>query len=198
MTGPEVTAAMKAEDVDAGLVEKAARAVWNSDPAVIDGDVQDWDAPDIDFGDINEAVRNEERQTMRHALAAVVPVIQAQALREREGLRDELEAFRDDLTALREGLMERIGRYTPSDADLLAYVDTLKAQIAAQEPAGATQGGSGDSRTLADRLRAAADYQDRPGAYGELRAMADEVHRLEVHARVVEQSLRTARGEAKS
>lgn len=82
MTGPEMMAAMKAEDVDAALVEKAARAVWNSDPAVIDGDVQDWDAPDIDFGDINEAVRDEERQTMRHALAAVLPEIQAQALRD--------------------------------------------------------------------------------------------------------------------
>lgn len=78
---------------------------------------------------------------------------------------------------------------------LLRTVRTNQAQIATQEPAGAAQGGSGNSRTLADRLRAAADYQDRPGAYDELRAMADEVHRLEVHARVIEQSLRTARQE---
>lgn len=47
----------------------------------------------------------------------------------------EVEAFRNDLTNLRDGLMERIGHYTPSDADLLAYVDALKAQIATQEPA---------------------------------------------------------------
>lgn len=75
---------------------------------------------------------------------------------------------------------------------------TESAQIAAQEPAGATQAppeGVGTSGTLSGRLRSAADYQDRPGAYDELRAMADEVHRLEVHARVVEQSLRTARQE---
>lgn len=39
------------------------------------------------------------------------------------------DAFRHDLTILREGLMERVGRYTPSDADLLAYVDALKVRI---------------------------------------------------------------------
>jgi hypothetical protein len=140
--GVEVTAAMKAEDVDAALVEKASNALSMLRHGIP--------------GEYSDHTRTE----VRHALAAVVPEIQAQALREREGLRDEVEAFRDDLTALREGLMERIGRYTPSDADLLAYVDALKAQVDTQEPAGATQGGSGDSRASGGLDGAAASPLD--------------------------------------
>lgn len=102
-------------------------------------------------------------------------------------LVDEGDAFRHDLTNLREGLMERVGRYTPNDADLLAYVDGLRAQIATQEPAGATLGGSGDSRAsggLGERLRAlvSAIYAD-DGYFGvtalEIRGLADEADRME-------------------
>ena len=46
-----------------------------------------------------------------------------------KGALRERDAFQHDLTNLRDGLMERVGRYTPSDADLLAYVDALRAQI---------------------------------------------------------------------
>lgn len=83
--------------------------------------------------------------------------------------------------------------YTKAGNDIAAALRetgrTEEAQIAAQEPAGATQVGSGDSRTsdtLSARLRAAADYQDRPGAYDELRAMADEVDEVEAAYRVAD------------
>lgn len=83
MTGPEVTAAMKAEDVDAGLVEKAARAAYYADPfyrsvfgkMLEPREVLPWD--ELDLADIQEL-----RTNARHALAAVLPEIQAQALQE--------------------------------------------------------------------------------------------------------------------
>lgn len=61
-----------------------------------------------------------------------------------------------------------------------------EAQIAAPVPAVGPDSGSGDSRTLGDRLRAAANYQDRAGAYDELRAMADEADELEAAYRVAD------------
>lgn len=72
MTGPEVTAAMKTEDVDAALVERAKVAVREQVEAT-PGHVSD---------------RLAER-IARHALAAVLPEIQAQALL---GARAELQA----------------------------------------------------------------------------------------------------------
>lgn len=54
----------------------------------------------------------------------------------------------------------------------------IATQAAAEQPH-APSGGNGTGGGLGERLRAAADYQDRPGAYDELRAMADEADRLE-------------------
>lgn len=61
MTGPEVTAAMKAEDVPAGLVEKAGRAIWEHD----NGHTT-WPPRDpLEIGPAEDAARA--------ALAAVLP-----------------------------------------------------------------------------------------------------------------------------
>jgi hypothetical protein len=75
-TGPEATAAMKAEDVDAGLVEKAARAQYAADPYIhLDDGPIGWEW--LDHPDRQELLRGA-----RHALAAVLPEVQAQALRD--------------------------------------------------------------------------------------------------------------------
>lgn len=71
-------------------------------------------------------------------------------------------------------------------------------QIGAQEPAEQPQAdsaGRGASGGLGERLRLLARNLGYPGAQAALQRLADEAHRLEVHARVVEQSLRTARTE---
>lgn len=84
MTGPEVMAAMKAEDVDAGLVEKAMWAVAGEQPAC------------AECGENGPAAcvycKDEAEKYARHALAAVLPEIQAQAL---EAARDMLVAASD-------------------------------------------------------------------------------------------------------
>lgn len=61
--------------------------------------------------------------------------------------------------------------------------DPEDAQIATQEPAEATQGGSGDSRApggLGERLRALAPAARFPSDYARIWACADEADRLEV------------------
>lgn len=68
-----------AADVPAALVEKAARAMWNAQIR------QPWQQ--IDDGDewpswVDLATRDRLREKVRHALAAVLPEIQAQALRD--------------------------------------------------------------------------------------------------------------------
>lgn len=92
MTGPEVTAAMKAEDVDAGLVERACRARWDATGSEFrgyNGDVaRTWDALAALFPVEAEVHREHER----HALAAVLPEIQAQARKE---LADDLTWLAD-------------------------------------------------------------------------------------------------------
>lgn len=78
MTGPEVTAAMKAEDVDAGLVEKAARAMWSIPPQDPDSALAwpSWDVAveraDAGLWDLPQMVA-DTRNLARHALAAVLP-----------------------------------------------------------------------------------------------------------------------------
>lgn len=68
---------MLSSDVPAELVEKAARAMWNAQTR------QPWQQ--IDDGDewpswVDLATRDRLREKVRHALAAVLPEIQAQAL----------------------------------------------------------------------------------------------------------------------
>lgn len=82
MTGPEVTAAMKAEDVDAGLVGKAAEAMNAHAPAPAD----DLDARfglrnGCSCGQMNSR-EGRQAHVAAAALAAVLPEIQAQALRD--------------------------------------------------------------------------------------------------------------------
>lgn len=65
---------MKAEDVPVELVEKAGRAMYENRVIELDqGGDTDWDA-------LTEPWREEWREDARHALAAVLPDIQAQAL----------------------------------------------------------------------------------------------------------------------
>lgn len=76
--------------------------------------------------------------------------------------------------------------------------DRLRAQIATQEPAGATQGGSGDSGAsggLGERLRALGTGQTRTLRKA-LRAMADEADRLENEAELQRHSARSWRVQA--
>lgn len=66
--------------------------------------------------------------------------------------------------------------------DVLEVARTNMPRSVTETGPGATQtdsAGRGASGGLGERLRAAADYQDRPGAHDELRAMADEADRLE-------------------
>lgn len=89
MTHDEVTAAMKAEDA---WVEKGARAMWNAQTR------QPWQQ--VDDGDewpswVDLATRDRLREKFRHALAAVLPEIQAQALRD---AADEMEAEYEERT----------------------------------------------------------------------------------------------------
>lgn len=80
---------MRPEDVPVDLVEKAARATYYADPfyqsvfgkILEPREVLPWD--ELDLADIQEM-----RQNARHALAAVIPEIQAQALRD---AADDLE-----------------------------------------------------------------------------------------------------------
>lgn len=81
MTGPEVTAAMKAEDVDPGLVEKACRAVWP----------EAWS--ETDHERFEEDFYVESRDVVRHALAAVLPEVK------RESHRAGYETARDDMVS---------------------------------------------------------------------------------------------------
>lgn len=76
MTGPGVTAAMKAEDVPGELVEAGIRAWyygWAERNCVVDWPV---------FEDTPPHSQDERRQVVRTILAAVLPEIQAQALRD--------------------------------------------------------------------------------------------------------------------
>lgn len=79
MTHDEMTAAMKAEDVDPALVEAACRARWEAQGSVFTGHFGDvartWDALAALFPFEAENRRTNERQT----LAAVLPEIEAQA-----------------------------------------------------------------------------------------------------------------------
>lgn len=78
MTGPEVTAAMKAEDVDAGLVERAAEAACNADATWAHHDATD-DHP-----------CSACRRHARHALAAVLPLDRLALL---EAMRTEVQGW---------------------------------------------------------------------------------------------------------
>lgn len=98
MTGPGVTAAMKAEDVNPALVEAACRARWDVQGSTFtgyNGDVaRTWDA----LATLFPAQAENHRAVERHALAAVLPEIQAQALLEfagPEGGDLEPHEFRD-------------------------------------------------------------------------------------------------------
>lgn len=98
MTGPEATAAMKAEDVDPALVEAACRARWDTEGSVFTGHFGDvartWDA----LAALFPAEAEVRRTVERHTLAAVLPEIQAQALRD---AADRLHARTDGVN--REG-----------------------------------------------------------------------------------------------
>lgn len=59
---------MSPAEVPDALVEKAARAVWDLDPAVADGDWPAWDESQPD-----QEAQDDLRDEMRHALAAVLP-----------------------------------------------------------------------------------------------------------------------------
>lgn len=67
---------MKAEDVPDELVEKAGRAMYESRAIELDQD------GDTGWSALPGPWRKEWREGARHALAAVLPGIQAQALRE--------------------------------------------------------------------------------------------------------------------
>ena len=104
MTGPEVTAAMKAEDVDAALVEKAARAMWSIPPQDPDSALAwpSWDVAveraDAGLWDLPQMVA-DTRNLARHALAAVLPEIVAKAYRDAAGETEryaEETYWRDD------------------------------------------------------------------------------------------------------
>lgn len=87
----------------------------------------------------------------------------------------------------REGAKAEFTRWLDGEkAKAVADAEAQQAQIATQEPAGATQGGSGDSRAsggLGERLRALGTGQTRTLRKA-MRAMADEVDVLvEKHAR---------------
>lgn len=73
MTGPEVTAAMKAEDVDPALVEAACSARWDAQGSTFtgySGDVaRTWDA----LAALFPTEAENHRAVERHALAAVLP-----------------------------------------------------------------------------------------------------------------------------
>jgi hypothetical protein len=51
---------------------------------------------------------------------------------------------------------------------------------------------SDQTPTLGDALRAAADYQDRPGAHAEMRALADRADELEGHLTLARNNARLA------
>lgn len=105
----------------------------------------------------------------------------------------------------REGAKAEFTRWLDGEkAKAVADAQAQQAQIATQEPTGAPQAESGGSRVsggLGERLRALMLRAVEPGTLavpvpvGELRRIAAELDRLEVHARVIEQSLRTARQE---
>lgn len=74
MTHDEVTAAMKAEVVDAALVERAAQAAYEiNERSVGTLELHPW-------SDVIEDHKEAWRVMARHVLAAVQPEIQAQAL----------------------------------------------------------------------------------------------------------------------
>lgn len=74
---------MKAEDVDVALVEKAARAIWEADSPAPELGWPHWDVAveraANGLWDLPQMVA-DTRNLARHALAAVLPEIQAQAL----------------------------------------------------------------------------------------------------------------------
>lgn len=87
MTGPEVTAAMKAEDVDAAWVEKAAQAMYEIDERSVGTlDLHPW-------SDVIEDHKETWRVMARHALAATLPLIVAKAFQD---AADETERYGAD------------------------------------------------------------------------------------------------------
>lgn len=78
---------MSPAEVPDALVEKAARARYDSDPAVREGDIPPWDTDPNPF--LDDTDRDEERDDARHALAAVLPEIQAQV---RRAVADEISS----------------------------------------------------------------------------------------------------------
>lgn len=73
--------------------------------------------------------------------------------------------------------------------DVLEVARTNMPRSVTETGPGATQtdsAGRGASGGLGERLRSAADYQDRPGAYDELRAMADEADEVDAAYRVAD------------
>jgi hypothetical protein len=111
---------MTPAEVPADLVEKAARAIHASQCCPLDKDSQCYGWP-----------INLEEETARHALAAVLPEIQAQAL------RDAAEAL--DLpgsTATGYYASEAVGGYNDAERDTEAWLVKRAARLTAttEEP----------------------------------------------------------------
>lgn len=123
MTGPEVTAAMAAEDVDAALVEKAARAMWNAQTR------QPWQQ--IDDGDewpswIDLVTRRRLREKVRHALAVVLPEVQAQAVKRERAKRLHAERSLKEMKRAMRSLAETWDRASEGAA---VFADILRREV---------------------------------------------------------------------
>ena len=107
---------MKPEDVPAELVEKAARRMYAENPRVIPlrpgertGQPIPWDGLQL-----SEILRL--REDARHALAAVLPEIQAQARKEAEQERDAARAEAAEYLRMASSVSQSASRIVSSRA----------------------------------------------------------------------------------